>query len=364
MTRHLGPVEGFNNTILFGERALAIARDVGDVNLQVVTQCLLGQAYHFLGDYRRALDVLTRNVVSLAGELLYGHFGLPYPASVHSRTWLVASLAELGTFAEGIAHSEEECRIAEAVNQPFSVVHASFSMGFLYLRKGDLYKAITVLERGEELCQVWKLEVWWRNTAACLGYAYALSGRVAEAVLLLEQGVDSNPYKSWNALCEVYLSEAYMMAGRGQEAIQLAERTLAHAAEQNMRGKQAWTLRLLGILHAQSSLRAIELAETSYRQALALAEELGMCPLQAHCHHGLGTLYATTGQREQARASLAIAIALYRAMDMTFWLPQAEATLAVVNCNDSYCWSHPHWSGYRGASSNSILQLACCIVGR
>ena len=55
-----------------------------------------------------------------------------------------------------------------------------------------------------------------------------------------------------------------------------------------------------------------------------------MRPLQAHCHLGLGTLYARTGQREQARAALSTAIAMYRAMDMTFWLPQAEATLAQI----------------------------------
>ena len=71
-------------------------------------------------------------------------------------------------------------------------------------------------------------------------------------------------------------------------------------------------------------------AETHYQQALALAEELGMRPLQAHCHRGLGTLYAQSGQREQARAALAAALALYHAMDMTFWLPETEATLAQV----------------------------------
>jgi hypothetical protein len=37
-----------------------------------------------------------------------------------------------------------------------------------------------------------------------------------------------------------------------------------------------------------------------------------------------------TGQREQARAELDAAIELYRAMDMTFWMPQAEAALAEV----------------------------------
>jgi hypothetical protein len=55
-----------------------------------------------------------------------------------------------------------------------------------------------------------------------------------------------------------------------------------------------------------------------------------MRPLQAHCHLGLGTLSATTGRREQARAALSAAITLYGAMGMTFWLPQAKAALAQV----------------------------------
>ena len=72
----------------------------------------------------------------------------------------------------------------------------------------------------------------------------------------------------------------------------------------------------------------IEQAAAHYRQALALAEELGLRPLQAHCHLGLGTLYARAGRPEQARTALSTAIALYRDMGMTFWLPQAEAVLA------------------------------------
>ena len=56
-----------------------------------------------------------------------------------------------------------------------------------------------------------------------------------------------------------------------------------------------------------------------------------MRPLQAHCHRGLGTLYAATGRREQAHAELSTAIDMYRAMEMTFWLPETEAALAQVD---------------------------------
>ena len=100
--------------------------------------------------------------------------------------------------------------------------------------------------------------------------------------------------------------------------------------ERQERGDQAYALRLLGDIAAHREPPDIDEAAAHYRQALALAEDLGMRPLQAHCHHGLGTLYATVGQREQARAALSTAIEMYRAMDMTFWLPQAEATLAQV----------------------------------
>jgi hypothetical protein len=62
-----------------------------------------------------------------------------------------------------------------------------------------------------------------------------------------------------------------------------------------------------------------------------LADQSDMRPLVAYCHRGLGTRYATTVQREQAHAELSTAIEMYRAKDMTFWLPQAEAALAQVD---------------------------------
>jgi hypothetical protein len=114
------------------------------------------------------------------------------------------------------------------------------------------------------------------------------------------------------------------------EAQALAVRALELARTHQERGHQAYALHLLGELAVHREPAEVEPAETHYHQALALAEELGMRPLIAHCHLGLGTLYAATSQRAQATAELSIAIALYRAMDMTFWLPQAEAALAQV----------------------------------
>jgi tetratricopeptide (TPR) repeat protein len=132
------------------------------------------------------------------------------------------------------------------------------------------------------------------------------------------------------AFCCLSLGEAQLLANRPEEAQALAEQALTLARAHQERGHQAYALRLLGDIAARREPLECTQAESFYRQALALAEELGMRPLQAHCHCGLGTLYAKVGQREQARTALATAIDLYRAMDMAFWLPQAEAALAEV----------------------------------
>jgi predicted protein tyrosine phosphatase len=121
-----------------------------------------------------------------------------------------------------------------------------------------------------------------------------------------------------------------VLVGRLAEAHALAERALALASEYQQRIAQAYALHLLGDIAARREPPESALAEVHYRQALTLANELGMRPLQAHCHCGLGTLYAATGQREPARTALATAIVMYRAMDMTFWLPQTEAALAQI----------------------------------
>jgi tetratricopeptide (TPR) repeat protein len=134
----------------------------------------------------------------------------------------------------------------------------------------------------------------------------------------------------YQARCRLSLGAAYLLAGRLEEAYVLTERTLALAREYQERGHQAYALRLLGDITAHGVYSENALAEGYYQQALALADELGMRPLQAHCHRSLGTLYAATGQQEQARSALSTAVQMYRWMDMTFWLPQAEAALAQV----------------------------------
>jgi tetratricopeptide (TPR) repeat protein len=319
-----------DHALATGHRALTIATALGDTGLTITAQYYLGIGYYSMGDYRRAEECFQKNIACLHGALLHEHLGLPGLASVFSRGLLVLSLTGCGAFAVGKVPAEEGVQIAEAADHPYSRVLAYWAMGRRAFRQGDLPQALPMLERAFDLVQRSHLQLLFPQASASLGAAYALAGRTAEALPLLEQAVAqavAMRYLFEHALRVVWLGEVYLLAGRLDEASTQAQRALEFSRAHQERGHEAYALRLLGEIAAQRERLEAEQAEAHYRQALALSEELGMRPLQAHCHCGLGTLYSQMGRLEEARAALATAIELYRAMAMTFWLPQAEATL-------------------------------------
>jgi tetratricopeptide (TPR) repeat protein len=229
--------------------------------------------------------------------------------------------------------AEEGLRITETSNNPFSQIEACYGVSVVYRRQGDIPRAIFMLERAMRLSQDWRIPLFVPGQAAALGLAYALDGRITAGLALAEHGVEQALARGRArspAPAISCLSEAYLLADRLEEAHQRAAQALDLARQYKQRGNAAWALWLLGESTARQASPEGEPAVGHYRQALALAEELGMRPLQAHCQRGLGTFYARQGQQEQARTALSTAIELYCAMGMTFWLPQAEEALAQV----------------------------------
>ena len=331
MTYYCWFIGDLDRALAAGLRALTIATDLGDVALQVRTHRVLGCAYHAGGDYHRALDLFRPAMEGFADHHIPAHFRLTGLPSVGVNAWLLWCLADLGEFAEGMARGGAMGQAADGVNDPAERAEACFGTGILYLYKGDLPQAIARLERGLGHCQSDNLLVWFPPLAVALGHAYTLAGRVPEALPLLERAVEldaSMGIMGGHMLSLTWLSEAHLLMESTEKALQIAARAFALSSEHHERGNQAYALRLLGAIAAHGDPSDGAPAEAYYRQALALAEALGMRPLQAHCQRGLGMLYTATGQREQARAALAAASALYQDMDMTFWLSQTEAALA------------------------------------
>jgi len=323
-----------------GERARAIAEALGDLGLRVVANYYLGQALLWSGDLRRAANSL-RTAIALGKDAPLGErFGLPVVPVVLMRWLLAVGLADLGEFAEALSAGQESLRTAQTAGHPYSEVWARHGLGYTYLCCGDFAAATRVLEEGLALCRGAEFRVALPFAAAYLGSAYLWSGRGTKAVALLEEAVEAISamrqlgVRSWIVTA---LAEAYLVVGRVVEARERAEQAVALARAHRHQGWEAWGLKLLGDIHARVSAereqRGAQQAGDAYRQALTFATELGMRPLIAHCHFGLGKLHAKTGQREQATQHLATATTMYREMDMRFWLEQAEAVQRATNGN-------------------------------
>ena len=150
---HFSAMGAHDRAIVAGQRALALAISSGAVDIQVAAQNRLGQAYYAGGDFQQAQDHARRVMALLTGDLLYANFGTIVLPAVASRSYAAGCLAELGGFAEGRGVAEEAMRIAEAVEQPFSIAGALIWVGLLARRQGDIRQAIPALERGLALCQ-------------------------------------------------------------------------------------------------------------------------------------------------------------------------------------------------------------------
>jgi tetratricopeptide (TPR) repeat protein len=264
--------------------------------------------------------------------------GLP---ALQSRGRLIHSLADVGEFAEASRLADEAVRMADAADDLFSRAITYSAVGELCLARGQLPDAIRALERSLVLCE--SVPIFFPWTAACLGYVHALGGHIADALPLLEQAVADdrvqrdgalhvalqtrirNTSGIGNVLVLARLGEGCLLAGRMDEALHWAQETLVLSSELKLRGTEACALRLLGEIASHRDPSEVETAEQHYRQGLALAAELGMRPLVAHCLLGLGQLYRRTDKREQAREHLATATTMYREIGMTYWLEKAEA---------------------------------------
>jgi tetratricopeptide (TPR) repeat protein len=324
-----------HRVIELGERALALKIDTVDPGADIVTKNYMAIAYHITGSYFRAIDLLKHTIATVDKEgIRYERFGTSTVLSVSCRNWVVQSLAQTGAFNEGINFAQEGMQIAEKANHPYSFAYINCSLGFLLVLKGDLNQAVEVLQRCQKFCQDANIRVLVPQITSYLGFAYALSGRIDEALPLLQQAEAetlSIGRTSGQSLRVNWQGEAYLMAGRLDEATSFAQRGFELSEKHKERGHGAWSLKLLGEAVSYQEPPNVQDAEAYYSRSLALANELGMRPLEAHCHLGLGKLYLQMDRFDKSRAGFSQSIKLYDEMGMKFWLSKAEAALGELS---------------------------------
>jgi tetratricopeptide (TPR) repeat protein len=265
---------------------------------------------------------------------VYESFGSATPISIYDRYWLVRGLAELGRFAEAAQYEAEALRLAEPTHHAYSMGMAHFTAGWLHLLKGDWAQARSLIEHGIAVLRTGNVVVLLPATVASSAWVLAQLGEATEALNRLQEGeqlLERQAARGFvGALGSSYhsLGRASLLLGRLDEARRLADQAVESSPRHP--GFMAHALHLLGDIATHPDRFDAERGEAHYRKALALAEPRGMRPLVAHCHLGLGKLSRRTGKREEARDHLTTATAMYREMDMRFWLEQAEVALTEV----------------------------------
>ena len=335
--------------------ARVLAEETGDRIRLIRVAGYLGTTFMFLGDYAHALEELARARELASGaqnpeleiemrlrsaqiHLYRGEFaeatplvadvlraaggGGPAPrffgqilTSVQAHGYLAWCLSEQGEFASAIDAAKRGLAEAEREEHRYSQAVVRGLGGLVYLRQGDHEEARRLLEPAVELVRSLELSLIRSGTIANLGLTYVYRGAVEPGLALLEEARERRP---------VLLAEGYLVAHRFDEAKTTARRALEEARQAGEIGNVARASWLVGAAATALDPPAATEAIAAYRDAAAMAEQIGMRPLVAHCHLGLGKLYRRTGKRLDADVHLATATRMYREMGMTYWLGQAE----------------------------------------
>ncbi len=311
-----------DEALVTGSRALEIAGRLEDLRLRILTTSNLVYVHYLRGEYDRVIELATGNLAALPAEWLYENVGLSAPPSVWDRTWLIASLAELGQFAEAAKYEAEAIRLAEPTQNAYTIGLAHNAAAMLRLLEGDWAQARSLIERWIAVSRTANIHHF-----SCSAWALAQLGEASEALNRLresdrEPAIEIVVRRAW---CYCALGRAHLRLGRLDEAQRLGDRAVESSSSQP--GFAAHALHLLGDIATHPDRFDAESGEAHYRRALALAEPRHMRLLMAHCHLGLGKLFRHTGKRDRAYQHLTTATAMYREMGVRFWLEQAEAEM-------------------------------------
>ncbi len=317
-----------DDALVTGARALEIAERLGDKKLRVIATSHLEQAYCYRGEYERVVELADKALSTLPAEWDNEYLGMSVPASVFARAWLIMSLAELGRFAEAAKYETEVIRIAEPTEHAFTIGWAHFAASMPPLLKGDWMKAHSRVEHWIAMIRTGNAGIHLPWAIASSAWALAqigetgeASNRVREAEQLLERQAARGiaGHRGWAYYAA---GRACLLLGRLDDARRLAE--LAVATSQRQPGFTAHARHLLGDIAAHPDRFDPVSVIGHYQESLKLAQKHGMRPLVAHCHVGLGQHHRRNGKSEAAREHLATATAMYREMEMSFWLKQHE----------------------------------------
>ena len=254
----------------------------------------LGNAYHSLGDFKKAIDYherhlkIAKEVGDRSGEgSAYGNLGNAY--------------CNLGDFKKAIDYHERDLKIAKEVGDRSGEGRAYSALGIAYNRQGDFKKAIDYQERHLKIAK----EVGDRSGE---GKAYGNLGNAYYSLGDFKKAIDYNE-RSLKIAREVgdrlgegkvhsCLGNAYYSLGDFKKAIDYHERHLKMAKEVGDRSGEGSTYGNLGV--AYHSLGDFKKAIDYHERHLKIAKEVGNRSGEGSAYGNLGNAYDSLGDFKKA----------------------------------------------------------------
>ena len=304
--------------------------DAADLRTRSYALTLRAALYRDLGrldDSLRMLDAAATLLSDQASSCPTP--GLVLPIYVTARAFQAEALAALGRFDDALDAAADGLRMATDIAHLPSRALASAMLGHVHVEHGDVDVAVPFLELGLSI----GAENGFVHSSVAggiyLAHALALRGRHEEGVATLGKALEAarGGYPLLNIWAKFGSLPAavFLAAGRLAEARSEIERGLSLVTERHALGHRAALLSLQAELLTRTASTGLQQIADLWKEAINVALQMHMRPLVAHCHLGLGKLYRRTGDRERAQEHLTTATAMYREMDMRFWLEQAEA---------------------------------------
>ena len=155
LTHALWLTADLNQALTTGQRAVALTTPLKDATLQRSAYFSLAEVHFSMGQYGPAIEAFRRNMDTFIGDRIHENSGRSSFRPLLNLRWLAQSLAEIGLFTEGMFREKSpDCR---AIDQPYSLSNAYAGVGYLYLCKGDVSKAIAFYTRGVDVCERWHI---------------------------------------------------------------------------------------------------------------------------------------------------------------------------------------------------------------
>jgi tetratricopeptide (TPR) repeat protein len=298
-----------DRAIELAETLLGKANTLRDPIGLVVGHRSLGSTLFTLGEFARAQEHLER-AISLARRENSKGSSMTYAVDPRIAAQLVLAwdLWILGYPGQALDNVQEALDEASQRGDPYSVAFAHYVTSAVRLLRGEPEDSLGHAERSFALSSEHRINLYALYSRFGRGCALASMGRVHDAMVEIRDGIDEarrSSLKYMQGFMLGWLATVQAQSGDPDTALSTIDDALKHVDDVSGHAWEAELLRLRGSTLLAARPAAVDEAEGSYRDAIAVAQRQGARSLELRAATSLARLLQSKGKSEQARGLLA-----------------------------------------------------------